>query len=247
MDDAQDAFGHEMLAWYEGGSGPEIVERDDGLISTSAGPAMYFAPYEEWPSQEREAIAYAQGRVLDIGCGAGRHAIYLQERGHDVLGIDVSPLALEVARRRGLRQTRLLSITQVSARLGSFDTLIMFGNNWGLMGSYRRARWLLRRFRGMTTPRARLIVGSTDPYATTNPDHLAYHERNRQRGRMSGQVRIRVRHGRRASPWFDYLLVSAEEMREIVAGTGWGVSRFFPGDGPAYAALIEKTDSAREA
>ena len=242
MDDWQDAYGHEMLDYCEGRGAPEIVERDDGHIAVSAGPAAYFAPYEEWAPHQQEAIAYARGRILDIGCGAGRHAIYLQDRGHQVLGIDVSPLALEVARRRGLRQTRLMSITELSSRLGIFDTIVMFGNNCGLFGSYKRARWLLRRFRRMTPADGRLIVESLDPYDTENPDHLAYHERNRQSGRMGGQVRIRVRYGRRASPWFDYLLVSTEEMRQILEGTGWTVAHLFGGQGgPSYAAVIEKT------
>ncbi len=79
----------------------------------------------------------------------------------------------------------------------------------------------------------------TDPYDTTNPDHLAYHARNRERGRMSGQLRIRVRYGSYCSPWFDYLLASREEVQEIASGTGWVVERFL-GEGGRYVAVMEK-------
>jgi hypothetical protein len=58
---------------------------------------------------------------------------------------------------------------------------------------------------------------------------------------MAGQVRIRVRYKGWASPWFDYLLVSQEEMRMVLDGTGWEVTRFYESGGAGYAAMIEKT------
>jgi hypothetical protein len=67
---------------------------------------------------------------------------------------------------------------------------------------------LLRRLRSLANVSARILAESVDPYKTDKPEHLAYHERNRRRGRMPGQLRIRVRHGAYRTPWFDYLLAS---------------------------------------
>ena len=135
-----------------------------------------------WPKTERQAIRLARGRVLDVGCGAGRVALHLQDRGHEVVGIDLSPLAVGVSRRRGVQDARELPVTRVGDELGRFDTIVMFGNNFGLMGSRRRAPWLLRRFRSMANEDARILAESVNPYKTDNPGHLAYHERNRRRG-----------------------------------------------------------------
>jgi SAM-dependent methyltransferase len=182
--------------------------------------------------------------VLDIGCGPGRAAIHLQERGHDVLSIDLSPLAVKTARLCGVRRAQVRSVTQVNARLGRFDTLLMLGNNFGLMSSRARARWLLRRFAGVTPPSGRVVAEAVDPYLTDDPDHLRYHRTNRARGRMSGQIRMRVRYRRFRTPWFDYLLVSQKEMWGLVRGTAWTVERFIDGDGPAYVVVLEKRDVA---
>ncbi|MFH1689895.1 MAG: class I SAM-dependent methyltransferase [Candidatus Eisenbacteria bacterium] len=236
----QDAFGREIYDYFNHGTGREIVERDDGLIDISSGPAAYFTEYKDWGPHLRKAIGYARGRVLDVGCGAGRHSLYLQKKGHDVLGIDVSPLAVKVTRLRGVREARVMPVTKVTSRLGTFDTVLMFGNNFGLFESRKRATWLLGRFRTVTSGDARIIVESCDPYRTTDRFHLDYHKLNRRRGRMPGQTRLRVRYRTYATPWFDYLLASPDEMKELVDGTGWKVTRVFRSRGPAYSAVIER-------
>lgn len=241
MKPEQDAFGQEMNDYFQGEEVQEIIEREDGFVDVSMGPAAYFAPYNDWSQQTKEAIALVEGRTLDIGCGAGRHALYLQERGHEVVGIDNSPLAIEVCRKRGVKDARVMAITQASKRqLGQFDTIIMMGNNFGLFGNPRRARWLLRRFHGMTSANGRIIAESNDPHQTNKPHHQAYHEFNRQRGRLPGQLRIRVRYLTYIGQWFDYLIVSQEEMKNILTGTGWTAARFIESDGSPYTAVLEK-------
>ena len=241
MKEHEDAYGRLILDQLEGRPGIELVERDDGSINASRfGPDFYFAPFRRWPKTQRSALRLVRGRVLDIGCGAGRVAIELQERGHEVLGIDVSPLAVEVARRRGVHDVRELAVTQVGPALGRFDTIVMFGNNCGLLGSHRRAPWLLRRLKSVTSPGARILAESTDPYTTDNPDHLDYHERNRRRGRMAGQLRIRIRHGSYRTPWFDYLLASPDELAGLADGTGWELTRVIGEGEPSYVGVLER-------
>jgi SAM-dependent methyltransferase len=236
----EDAFGRALLDHLEGHLASEIVERSDGYIDVSAPAGSYFAPIAVWRGHDRRAAELARGRVLDIGCGAGRFALHLQERGHDVVGIDISPLAIEVCRRRGLRDARILSITAVTRQLGTFDTVLMMGNNFGLFGSPARAKRLLRRFHRMTAPDARIIAETLDPSRTEDPAHIDYQASNRRRGRAQGQIRIRVRYKRYTTPWFDYLFVSPDELAAIVHGTGWGVSELIMSEGPVYVALLEK-------
>jgi len=239
MKDHKDAYGHEVHDCLVGRAVYEIVERDDGYVD--AHPAGgYLAPYEAWPQSEKEAMRYARGHVLDIGCGAGRHSLHLQDKGYDVVGIDVSPLAIDVCKQRGLRNALVMSITQVSAKLGVFDTILMMGNNFGLFANKLRAERLLRRFHAMTPAEAQIIAQARDPYDTDNSFHLEYHQRNRERGRMGGQLRIRVRYQRYVTAWLDYLFVSPEEMESILSGTGWRTVRFLGLGETNYIAVIEK-------
>jgi 2-polyprenyl-3-methyl-5-hydroxy-6-metoxy-1,4-benzoquinol methylase len=241
LNDAQDAFGHELLDHLDGKRSWEIIERDDGYFNVSPGAELYFSEYEDWPAAEKQAMTYVQGKVLDIGCGAGRHALYLQGQGFDVHGIDNSPGALEVCRRQGLTQTSLLSLTQISSRnLGVFDTVLMMGNNFGLVGNPKRARWFLRRLMGMTSPHAKIIAVTRDVCYTDELEHLDYHARNRAQGKLPGQVRIRVRYKRYVTPWIDLLMVSTDELRQIVDGTGWQLKETVDDERGLYVAILLK-------
>jgi len=239
MKPEEDAFGQALLAYHSRRESLEIIERDDGYVDAIE-TGIYFSGYEDWDPFVKKALELVKGRVLDVGCGAGRHSLYLQEKGFDVLGIDISPLAIEICKLRGLKKAKVMSIEEVDFKPSSFDTIIMMGNNFGLFGGFRKARRLLKRFHKMTSMNALIIAATRDPYGTTNLAHIEYHEFNRQKGRMGGQVRIRVRFQKYATKWFDYLMVSKGEMKEILGETGWKVKEFIDSDGPNYIAVVEK-------
>ena len=203
----RDAYGQQMWAFLNGGTPIEIVERDDGLVNAATSNASYFADIKQWSPTERHAIRFARGRAaLDVGCGAGRGALQLQSIAFLVTAIDNSPLAIETAKARGVKHARLLpfeNIAQLSS--GSVDTVVMFGHNFGLFGNRRRARTLLKQLHRITRHRAVLLAQSLNPHDTTEPAHLEYQRRNRRRGRMPGQIRIRIRFNEWIGPWFDYL------------------------------------------
>jgi len=239
MRDRQDAFGHAFYDYHSGIRSCMVVEREDGYIDVG-NIATYFARFRDWPAHIKRAMKYVHGRVLDIGCGAGRHSLYLQEKGFDVLGIDVSPLAAKVCRLRGLKKTKVLPATRIDVKLGVFGTILMLGNNFGLFANKKRLRWLLKRFYRITSGNATIIAESRNPYETSEPFHLQYHRFNRERGRMSGQIRLRVRYKRYAEPWYDYLMVSPSEMGILLRNTGWKIKRFIGRTKPLYTVIIEK-------
>lgn len=241
MGPGKDAYGQQILAYFNGEKVPEIVERDDGYISASfSSNGLYFAGFRDWPEIEREAIRFATGKVLDIGCGAGRVELYLQRKKYDVTGIDTSPLAIKVCRMRGVKKARVMSIRGVSAfRAKEFDTIVMFGHNFGLFGDYRTAKRLLRQLYRITSGDAVILATGRDPYKEDNPIHAGYDRSNLKKGRMYGQLRMRVRFGKLAGEWLDYLYVSKSEMKNILEGTGWKIERFIP-DYPHYAVVMAK-------
>jgi SAM-dependent methyltransferase len=242
MAPSEDAYGEAIRAHHAGEESFEIVERDDGYIGPPGDPELYFSMSDEWTPRERAAMDRAEGRVLDVGCGAGRHALYLQEQGHEVVGIDTSPGAVAVSRDRGVdaRECDVADVRELEA--GTFDTVVMGGNNFGLVGTRATAPGILGGLAAVTSDEACLLAETRDVHATEDPDHLAYYELNGERGRLPGALRIRVRFDRHATPWFDYLMVSPAEMHDVVEPTPWHVAEIiepneFDTSGQYYAAL----------
>jgi SAM-dependent methyltransferase len=154
-----DAYGAELMAVYQGATDTnEIVERDDHLISLSNWPQRYFGECSTWVRREKQAIRLVRGRVLDIGCGAGRHGLYLQQKGFDVTGIDNSPGAIKVCKLRGYRKARLMPIIEIDRfKPDSFDTIIMMGKQF-------RAVWRLQTSPSSAEDHVSYYIGS-------RPDH----------------------------------------------------------------------------
>lgn len=242
MEPKRDAYGQEVWAFFQGKESYEIVERDDGFIDLPDSPSIYFTDFKKWTKYEKEAIKFAKGKILDIGAGAGRVSLYLQRKGFDVIAIDNSPLAVKVCKKRGVKKAKVLPIEKIDIfKPNTFDTVVMFGSNFGLFGSFKKAKILLRKLHKITRSGALIIAESNDPYKTDDPVHLSYHKFNRKRGRMPGQLRIRIRFRNFIGEWFDYLIVSKKEMKEIIKDTGWKIKKFINSKKSSrYIAIIEK-------
>ena len=235
-----DAYGALLWAHIKDGEEIEIVERDDGTIDAHEGVWHYFTEYHAWFEEEKEAVAYASGQVLDIGCAAGRVCLYLQEEGHKVTGIDNSQGAVELARGYGVKRAYCRSVTQIDARMGRIDTFLMFGHNFGLFGNERRARWLLRRFKNLCGDDGLIVATSRDSTISDLPADAAYRKRNVREGKLPGQMRVRIRYRDIVGPWFDFIFASKQDVTRIVEGTGWQVSHFIDGEAGSFAVIREK-------
>jgi SAM-dependent methyltransferase len=237
-----DAGGALLEACLDGGPTPgavlELIERDDGFLE-GADAARYFAGPDAWGALDRLACAEARGRILDVGAGAGRAALYLQESGRDVVALDVSPGAVHVCQRRGIHQTLTGTVENLAdADGGPFDTFMLLGSNLGLLASRVQAPRFLNALARLAAPDAVVLGQGMDPYQTSNQAHLAYHERNRGLGRLAGQIRMRVRYRNLATPWFDYLFTSVADLTPLLDGTAWTLDRCETADA-IYLAFIK--------
>ena len=233
-------YAQAMLDFWMGKRVRVEFEREDGYRSFSA-IHSYFSTANQWPRMEREAMKLVRGRVLDLGCGPGRHALYLQQRGHAVVGLDASPTQVALARIRGVQEVYLGNVRRIPKGLGTFDTVLMLGNNLGLAGDVPHMRTFLRDLKGTVRRRGRLIGHSRMP-GTWSEDHLPYVRRNLARGRPPGLLTLRVRYKGRIGDWFDLLIQSPEDLARIAQQSGWVLSRIIweggygPGD---YIAILE--------
>lgn len=239
LDATQDAFGRALVDHQEGRRGPALMlESDDGTLRVAdLQPEEFFLPYEGWTSWEQQLIGMASGSVLDLGAGAGRHCVHLQDVGHEVTAVDASPGAVEVCRARGIRDVRQADLRELTADR-TWDTVLLMCGNLGLGGDWEPTRDLLRRLARMTSADGLLIGDSVDP-TSDDPDDIAYEDRNEEIGFHRWHVRLRLHYRDLVTPWWDQINLPPTVIEELVEGTGWSMIERL-GDDEGYGVVLRR-------
>ena len=132
--------------------------------------AHLFRTFNQMPRLEQKALSMAKGRVLDIGAGAGCHALALQERGLEVKAIDISPLSCEVMKERGVKNAECVNLFNPQLQ-GKYDTLLLLMNGTGIAGKLNRLPMLLNRLKELLAEGGQILIDSSDlKYIYENED-----------------------------------------------------------------------------
>ena len=132
--------------------------------------AHLFRTFNQMPRLEQKALSMAKGRVLDIGAGAGCHALALQERGLEVKAIDISPLSCEVMSERGVKDAECVNLFDPQLQ-GKYDTLLLLMNGTGIAGKLNRLSMLLNRLKELLAEGGQILIDSSDlKYIYENED-----------------------------------------------------------------------------
>lgn len=156
-----DIFGKAIKAYFENGDAKDILvhspDFDDDVI-----PVPYlFRNFSEMPPLEKKALSLSKGRVLDVGCGAGSHALYLQEEKKlEVTAIDTSAGAIEVCENRGIKDARNISFEDLSEE--TFDTILLLMNGTGIVGKMRNLDTFFQKLKSLLNPEGQVLIDSSD-------------------------------------------------------------------------------------
>jgi len=236
----KDVFGKAIMDVFKGKEVVISVRREDGRLDQENG-SFYFTDFNQWPTTEKESMKLVRGLILDVGCGAGRHALYLQTKGFKVVALDISRLAIRVARKRGVSNPILAAAPWFPFRNETFDTLLLMFNNFGICGGYQETIRYLRELNRILRRGGRILASSLHPTLTDDESHLKYHELNRKRGLPAGLVTIRLEYGGEVGNWFKLLLASPEEMKTLSTKAGLKLTKTIgPANGPFYIGVIKK-------
>ncbi len=233
-----DAWSEIMKDAAAGVSGEYYIERDDGRVETLQ-LSDYLSPFTEWSESERLAMKHVKGRVLDIGCGAGRVALHLQSLGFSVIGTDLALGAVDACKKRGLIEAYVMSAEDLKFPDAEFDTVILLGNNFGLLGDEEKIIEMLQTLHRITTSEGIIIAGSADVVVTDDIEHLKYHEMNVSKGKPKGLVRMRVKYKGFIDEWVELRLAMPNEMESMAYRAGWKMTKKYQ-TGTPYVGVLTK-------
>lgn len=193
---------------------------------------VYFRSLAQMPDLERIALEACRGHVLDIGAGAGSHALALQQRGFRVAALDCSPGATAVMRDRGIRQVVMADVfTYESDR---YDTLLLLMNGLGIAGDLQGLLQLLTHSHKLLQPGGQILADSSDLeylYDETTP---------KPTDRYYGIINCRYEYKGQFTPWFNWLYVDQATLRDVAARAGFSMDVVFAQEDGQYLALLAR-------
>jgi len=161
----KDLFGQALLDYQNSISTDSMATVEDIVTSTSISdedilPLSYlFRSYSEMPKLEQKALDLSQGNVLDVGCGAGSHSLYLQEKGLKIKAIDISKGAIEVCKQRGINNSEVKNILDETS---TFDTILLLMNGTGVFEDLATMPRYLKHLKQILNPNGQILIDSSD-------------------------------------------------------------------------------------
>lgn len=219
---AMSPFGAALEAYERGDTNAELlVRRDDGVIGRLP-VSHFFRESADFSRIDCEALGRCHGRVLDAGAGTGVHTLELQRRGFMVTAIDICPQAVEVMRRRGVREAVCGDLFSFGKE--RFDTILLMGHGIGMTENIAGLDRFLRYAHILLTPGGQILLESNDPGITDDPRNLEYHAANQRAGRYIGEVRMRFEFRGDAGPYCGWLHADPETLCTHAEAAGWSHS-----------------------
>jgi SAM-dependent methyltransferase len=162
----QDVIGQALQDFHAAGAAEDITVHCSDFDTDIIPVGHFFRPFEEMPSLEQHALKHCKGRVLDVGAGAGSHALWLQNQGHAVTTLDISTGAVHVQQARGIEHPLLGNIHDptVQTRLAQtpFDTLLLLMNGIGIAGTLTGLNDFLQQAKKWLKPDGSILLDSSD-------------------------------------------------------------------------------------
>jgi SAM-dependent methyltransferase len=256
MQSEEDALGTAMLDFQRGGLRGAARHRDGATTWSAAVEENYFGDHADWAPAVRERYATLDGPVLDVGCGAGQHALFFQTH-HETVAFDVSPNAVRAARERGVEDARVLDMFELNDAFDPdrFASALVNGTQLGLGGSLAGVAALLADLARVTHEGATALVDSYDParldagaFGGYRPDpregvcrrtfHVEYERAAGGEGNGDDGDPTRER---LVGPDLSFVLFSPERLRDACVGTPWCVASVARREeGAYYSATLSK-------
>lgn len=157
----KDLFGKAIFDFYTKNSPQDIITATSISEEDEMSVEYLFRTYNEMPKIEQKALQLAKGKTLDIGCGAGSHALSLQnERNLEVIAIDISEKAIETCRLRGIKNARVENILDFEGE--KFDTILLLMNGTGIFGQLKNCNKYLSKLKSLLNPGGQILIDSSD-------------------------------------------------------------------------------------
>jgi SAM-dependent methyltransferase len=173
---------------------------------------IFFRTQEEMPELELLALELCRGRILDIGAGAGSHALTLQDQNKDVTALDISDQAVKIMKARGVKSAVAADIRSFQGE--RYDTLLLLMNGIGLTGTLEGFKTFLHQAQSILEENGQLLFDSSDI-------SYLYEDGERPADHYFGEVSYQYEYKGQKGEWFNWLYMDADTLTATSEACGW--------------------------
>ena len=155
----KDLFGEAILDFQTNNDPQALITETTISEADEMEVAYLFRNFDQMPAIEQRALQLCKGKILDVGCGAGSHSLYLQQQNLDVTAIDISSKAIKTCRLRGVKNPIVQNILEVE---GKFDTLLLLMNGTGIFGTLNQSTHFLQKLKSILNANGQILIDSSD-------------------------------------------------------------------------------------
>lgn len=194
-----------------------------------------FRPFDEMPDLERAALRRCRGNVLDIGCGAGSHSLYLQHKNMTVTALDSSQGAIATCKARGVLNGVHSDVMDFNGH--RFDTLLLLMNGAGIAGTLKKLERLLKHLRTLLRPGGQILLDSSDIIYLFQSDEDGGHWIP-VREAYYGEVTFQMAYKGEMGPPFEWLYIDFNTLQAITTALNLDCELVSEGNHYDYLARI---------
>lgn len=231
----KDLFGKAILDYQTGNDPEDLITETSISEADEMSVAYLFRSFNDMPKLEQKALSLSKGKVLDVGCGAGSHSLYLQEKGLDVNSIDISENAINACRLRGLTNCFVSDILYLNSS-EKFDTVLLLMNGTGIFGQLKNITTYLKKLKSLLNNGGQILIDSSDLiYMYDQDDDGAYEV---PVDKYYGELTFTVHYKGETEKPFDWLYLDYNTLQNAAHANGLNCELIQEGEHYDYLARL---------
>lgn len=229
----KDLFGKAILD-YQTNNLPEDLIFETSISEADEMKVSYlFRTFDEMPKIEQMALEMCLGKILDIGCGAGSHSLYLQQKGFEVTAIDISKNAIDACKIRGLKNAKVENILEIKNQ--KFDTILLLMNGTGIFGTLSKVATYLQKLKSLLNENGQILIDSSDLVYMYDKADM---EEIRKSNSYYGEIMFSLQYKNEKEVPFSWIYLDYETLEKLSRENGLQCEKIIEGENFDYLAKL---------
>lgn len=192
--------------------------------------SIYFRDFDQMPALEKLALAQCKGKILDVGAGAGSHALALQNLGKEVHALEISPLSCEVMVDRGVE--KVICEDFFASDFPGYDTILLLMNGIGICKNLAGFSDFLDHCQNFLPKNGQIVFDSSDiAYLFEDVDFPENYY---------GSFECRYEYRKKMTSWFHWLYLDENTLKNLAKSKGWQTNIVYRDDDFQYLVVLSK-------